>query len=148
MSKSCWRCKRELSLEQYQKDSSRPDGLSHCCRSCSSQRQREYHKKNPHKKFEYKLRQQFRMSVDEYERRLQEQGNACASCQGPFIREPHVDHNHDCCPGSRSCGRCVRGILCHWCNTAAGLVRNDPAIARALADYLEKGNNVSVQLQA
>ena len=23
-----------------------------------------------------------------------------------------VDHDHKCCPGKKSCGKCVRGILC------------------------------------
>lgn len=47
-----------------------------------------------------------------------------------------VDHDHDCCPGAHSCGQCVRGLLCDCCNTAAGMVRNDPRTAEALARYL------------
>lgn len=34
----------------------------------------------------------------------------------------HVDHDHACCPGTRSCGLCVRGILCPTCNTRSGVV--------------------------
>ncbi|TDC35689.1 hypothetical protein E1211_15265 [Micromonospora sp. 15K316] len=50
-----------------------------------------------------------------------------------------VDHDHDCCPAStHSCGQCVRGLICHSCNIAAGLVRDDPKIAQALASYLDR----------
>lgn len=52
-----------------------------------------------------------------------------------------VDHDHRCCPrGHYSCGNCVRGLLCHQCNTAAGMLRDDPARARALADYLTEAD--------
>lgn len=54
----------------------------------------------------------------------------------------HIDHDHGCCPtgkkGPRSCGRCVRGALCHRCNTALGLLQEDPDRARALAAYMER----------
>lgn len=29
----------------------------------------------------------------------------------------YVDHDHKCCSGDKSCGKCVRGILCPGCNT-------------------------------
>lgn len=48
-----------------------------------------------------------------------------------------VDHDHSCCPGGRSCGRCVRGILCRKCNVAIGYLNDDPALAKAVSDYLE-----------
>jgi hypothetical protein len=53
------------------------------------------------------------------------QGGRCAICRrtepggaGDF----HVDHDHACCPGRRSCGRCVRGLLCARCNVGAGVL--------------------------
>jgi uncharacterized protein YlaI len=48
-----------------------------------------------------------------------------------------VDHDHRCCPGQVSkCGKCVRGLLCFRCNVVAGMLDEDPDIARALADHL------------
>lgn len=49
-----------------------------------------------------------------------------------------VDHDHWCCPGQFSCGRCVRGLICNLCNTAAGMLRNDPDVALSMAKYLER----------
>jgi len=35
-------------------------------------------------------------------------------------RDAQVDHDHACCPGAVSCGRCVRGFICAGCNQDAG----------------------------
>lgn len=49
-----------------------------------------------------------------------------------------VDHDHNCCPGVHSCGQCVRGLICHQCNIAAGMLGDDPPRAHALARYLQR----------
>lgn len=63
----------------------------------------------------------------------------CAAC-GSTDRL-HVDHDHVCCPkGSspRSCGECVRGALCHSCNTALGLLGESPDRIRLLLAYASR----------
>jgi hypothetical protein len=52
-----------------------------------------------------------------------------------------VDHDHDCCPGPFSCGRCIRGLICTLCNTALGMVRSDTKIAEAMITYLNVYGN-------
>lgn len=47
-----------------------------------------------------------------------------------------VDHDHACCAGNGSCGECVRGWLCHGCNTTLGFMRDDPEMLRGLIMYL------------
>lgn len=57
---------------------------------------------------------------------------------GQLVSQLVVDHDHDCCASEYSCGRCVRGLLCARCNTAAGMVLNSPQTAQALAGYLDR----------
>lgn len=51
-----------------------------------------------------------------------------------------IHHDHSCCDtAGRSCGKCVVAYLCGPCNTSAGMVKDDPARLRALADLIERG---------
>lgn len=66
------------------------------------------------------------------------QGASCEICGGKDEgKNLAVDHDHSCCPGKGSCGKCVRGFLCGDCNRALGLVKDNPAVLRAAAQYLE-----------
>jgi hypothetical protein len=67
----------------------------------------------------------------EFNALVEAQGGKCAICRGDRIGPGlvlHTDHCHET-------GR-VRGLLCSRCNTAVGLLKNDPALADALAVYL------------
>lgn len=62
-------------------------------------------------------------------------GPRCGSCGS--IDALKIDHCHNHCPSQRGCRECVRGWLCHECNTAEGLL-GTPERARLLADYMER----------
>lgn len=70
---------------------------------------------------------------------LNEQGGVCAVCGGVNEngRALAVDHDHACCPDSKSCGSCVRALLCIGCNTAIGSMQDDPERLLKAAAYLE-----------
>lgn len=78
------------------------------------------------------------LSPDEY-RELQEyQNGRCYVCRRATgkTKALAVDHDHACCPGDKSCGRCVRGVLCSPCNyTVIGRYDRD-ALLRAIS-YLD-----------
>jgi len=61
----------------------------------------------------------------------------CGLC-GRVDQRLDIDHDHQCCPGQRSCGKCVRGFLCRPCNVGLGMFGDDPARLRAAAEYIEK----------
>lgn len=89
----------------------------------------------------------FGLNAAQWEAQLAEQGGRCAVC---LTDSPgghgwwHTDHDHACCAMSRNtCGQCVRGILCSACNTAIGLLMDDPVRLRRAAAYLESYTGVS-----
>jgi len=78
-----------------------------------------------------------------YERTLVLQGGRCGN-PGCDEVEPggkwntwHIDHDRTCCPGVRSCGSCVRGLLCEGCNKGLGHFRDSPARLAGAAEYLK-----------
>jgi len=62
---------------------------------------------------------------------------ACELC-GAEGRNLVIDHDHECCPGGNACGKCFRGMLCRPCNVALGMFREDTALLRRAAEYIEK----------
>jgi hypothetical protein len=56
--------------------------------------------------------------------------------RGTLRHTATIDHDHSCCPGPRSCGQCIRGLLCSTCNTALGFLHNDPVKVSQLATYI------------
>ena len=77
----------------------------------------------------------YRISVFDYASMMQ---NGCVVC-GTDEVQLSVDHDHSCCPGVRSCGKCVRGPLCQPCNLLLAAVDRTgltvEELARSLVTY-------------
>lgn len=82
-------------------------------------------------KNEAEMRRKYGLTMADFDALLESQGGVCAICKGkpngPGKRF-HVDHCHN---SSK-----VRGLLCGKCNTAIGLLDDDPARAESAAAYL------------
>lgn len=86
----------------------------------------------------------YNMTEDDYNRRLEEQGNACKICKkdaSTFTYRLAVDHDHTCCALRGSCGSCVRGLLCLGCNSKLAVLENQEWFDSA-KDYLKKGQKI------
>ena len=85
------------------------------------------------------MKARYGMLHEDYDRMLSEQGGGCAACGAlpPTNRRMHIDHDHTCCPTpAKSCGGCVRGVLCQRCNLALGYIENGE-LMKQLSKYLE-----------
>lgn len=134
--KRCCRCKEVLPSERFDISRSKKDGLADKCRQCKVEYERDRHFASqgvPRRR--RMLAVKFGMTLEEYEALFEKQDGLCAICGtsepgGRFKSHLSVDHDH-------RTGR-VRGLLCGPCNTALGLVKDDPARLRAAANYLDE----------
>lgn len=84
------------------------------------------------------LRSNFRMTLEDYDAKLTAQGGVCTVCgASPGGKRLEVDHDRTCCPGNRSCGNCIRDLLCSGCNGGTGIVDNPDLLRRKAAYLLE-----------
>jgi hypothetical protein len=112
-------------------------------RATHARSQREWRKKNPQRHAEQKANwdlKRFGLTYADYRRMFVEQGGACAICgttepggQGK-TRTLVVDHCH-------RTDR-VRRLLCTCCNSALGMVDDDPEILKKMIAYLQEHGNV------
>ena len=94
---------------------------------------------NPRRQISATLKYKYGITYDQYEVMLEKQGGGCAICQtkesggrGRF----HIDHDHSCCPQEKTCGECIRGLLCASCNTKLGVLESE--WVRKANEYLAK----------
>jgi len=67
------------------------------------------------------IKQKYGLDRQAFMAMLAKQGGMCAVCRKVLdptvLRSIHVDHDHACCPTVRTCGKCIRGLLCGNCNS-------------------------------
>lgn len=97
---------------------------------------RRYALKHPARVAGYRRKAKYGITPERYQELLGAQHGACAICFRTTAL--CVDHDHRCCPGKKSCGFCVRGLVCAGCNSMLGLAHDNPRILLSGVAYLEK----------
>lgn len=136
--KWCGTCQTIKSKGEFFKATREADGLQGFCKACSRDKQAIWRANNreKHNRLCADARRKKRLGIEphEYDALIDAQDGCCAICKGLCITKTDtgiqkslaVDHDHE--TGA------VRGLLCARCNTAIGLLEDDPArIAAALA---------------
>jgi hypothetical protein len=128
--KTCKECGIEQSLDNYHKAGK--SGYQPKCKPCrNSTRDRSS------ERISARVRK-YNVSIEWLNNKL---AKGCEVC-GSYDRLV-VDHDNKCCPmgrsrNSKSCGDCVRGILCNDCNLAIGYMKDDMDRMIKAVEYLRR----------
>ena len=163
--KKCSRCKEVKSVAEFWKDKSTSTGYRSYCKGCKPDRSK-YHKQWQAQKLvdnpdywkerelsrdpvirrvsnrKSSLKQKYGLSLEDFQDMMIAQDFKCAICKKREVfnesgKELAVDHDHACCPGKSSCGKCVRGLLCQICNQALGMFGDSIETLQSAIAYLE-----------
>ena len=123
--KTCSNCGLTKPVDQFYSRTypSGNKGYQHNCKACAAEIRGKYYK--PHSKIRYQLG----LTVEEVEKIIAPQTCKACGAKGSKARLC-IDHNHNT--------KEVRGLLCHNCNTALGLLKDDKNRIKQLLQYLEQ----------
>lgn len=104
------------------------------CRSHHSRKQREASERQ----HDRTVLTKYGITGEQYRAIYEAQDRCCAICRLAigWRKRLAVDHDHTCCPGPKSCGKCVRGLLCSACNRFLMIVRDNPEAFLRGYEYL------------
>lgn len=109
------------------------DGYQNVCKSCKANQWKQAAGKSPEKYATTRLKRIYGISIDQWNQLFIKQNGCCAICtrhQSEFKKKLFVDHDHQ--TGE------VRGLLCHKCNVAIGLLQDDMEIINKASTYLNR----------
>lgn len=103
-------------------------------REKAKQNTKGYREKNPNARRNNDLVTKFGITLDDYNKMLEEQNGGCAICGAKENIDSkfslHVDHSHKT--------GVVRGILCSSCNLGLGKFKDDPDLLIKASEYLRR----------
>jgi hypothetical protein len=100
---------------------------------------------------ERQLKRRYNLTLNQYELMYIQQGKVYWICKAHSNNDKTrlcVDHDHLCCPGEKSCGRCVRGLICQSCNLMIANGRDTVEFLQQGIKYLEHFKAISDEKKA
>jgi galactose-1-phosphate uridylyltransferase len=137
----CSKCRQEKPLSEFYKNKKEHGGHSYLCKLCERAYRQNYKRKN-WKQISISngirnMMKNYGMTPQDYEAMFSQQKGLCAICYNPEtakdrqgnIRPLSIDHNH--------ITKKVRSLLCHRCNVAIGLFKEDIKLLEKAISYLK-----------
>jgi hypothetical protein len=122
--RQCEYCQEFKTKESFSKNKASEDSYRTQCKECDK---------------EAKRLQYYGIIASAYKELWDSQNGCCAICEIPENESGKalaIDHDHECCSGRKSCGKCVRGLLCTKCNVLLGMSSDSPEILQRATAYL------------
>lgn len=115
------------------------DGKNNYCKPCKAEYTTEWRTKNIERVRELSRINHYHLTDEQFKTLLEAQTGQCAICRVLFTSTnvPYVDHDHSCCSTQKTCGRCIRGLLCNTCNTTLGRVERRPGWIESMNRYID-----------
>lgn len=147
--KTCVKCDEWCFWEEFYSDNNKRDGLRSDCKRCrklyekghyeinkdnKQQYSRDYYNLNPLENAFRNRANKFGLTVESLQLLYEIQQHRCAWCgrHKDDLKYLCIDHDRGCCPEDRSCGKCVRRLLCDGCNITEGKLKHWPEALAAL----------------
>lgn len=140
--KYCPKCDKFWSRDNFYKNKAAADGLTGYCKECDKKKNKE--RKDAKSEYYsdmnkmYKRLRIYGLTKDQFEKIMKDQEWKCLICKENLTETFNIDHDHSCCEGRYSCGKCVRGILCGHCNRGLGFFKDNVEFLKDAVEYLEK----------
>lgn len=155
--KQCTACSKVKAIDEFRCRARNKSGYDSICKDCSNFNQRHWRASNPGRVVTYRRNasekrdstaasarrrlhhlKSYGLTPEAYDAMLLEQGGVCRTCgkPEPSGRSLAIDHDHSCCPGKGSCGKCVRSLLCTKCNQGIGQADESIEILESWIWYL------------
>jgi len=152
MTKLCPKCNTVKNFSEFSKDNRRADRLFYTCKTCANAYSKNRYESDKKRfcedskrrhnldKSKHKnscLKKSYGIDLFQYKELLARQGGVCAIClqkeniidsRTKEFKQLSVDHDH-------VSGK-VRGLLCHNCNRAIGLLKDDVNKLQRALEYL------------
>lgn len=125
--KECSSCGKKKPHSEFAQKNGKP---TFRCKSCHNEWYKEYYSRpgvaERHRETNAKCRKpshaRHGLTDENYLKLMKMFDGQCHICKAKAAAV--IDHDHSCCSGQTGCEKCVRGLLCHRCNLAIGLLEN------------------------